>query len=89
MEARQAAVDVISVCTAAGEIRPLRMQMIDEERQMLRVNIEEIIKTEEIQHVGAEATIFTCRATVWDRKWLFELRYSIRSHSWSIVRRLH
>lgn len=89
MEAKQAAVDVISVCSANGEIRPLRMQMVDEERQLLRVNIEQIIKTEEIKHVGAEATIFTCRATVWDRKWMFELQYSIRSHSWSILRRLH
>ena len=89
MDCRETSVDVISVCTAAGEIRPLRMQLIDEEKQLLRVNIEEIVKTEEITHVGAEATVFTCRATVWDRKWLFELRYVFRSHSWSILRRFH
>ena len=74
MEQNIRPVDVISVCTAAGEIRPLRMQLVDEERQLLRINIEEVVKTEEITHVGAEAAVFTCRATVWDRKWLFELR---------------
>ena len=81
-------VDVISVCSANGEIRPLRLQLIDEERQMLRVNIEQILSTEEIQHVGAEAKIFLCRATVWDRKWTFALKYSIRSHSWCLLGRI-
>jgi len=89
MEAKPSPVDVISVCSANGEIRPLRLQMVDEEHQLLRVNIESVVKCEEIVFVGAEAKIFLCRATVWGQKWLFELKYSIRSHSWSLIRRLH
>ena len=81
-------VDVISVCTAEGEIRPLRLQLTDEENQLLRVNIEEILRTSEVTFVGAEAKLFLCRATVWDRKWLFELKYSIRSHCWSLGRKI-
>lgn len=77
-------VDVISVCSAEGEIRPLRLQIEDEQRQLLRVNIEQIISTEEISHVGAEAKVFLCRATVWEQKWVFRLKYSIRSHCWSM-----
>ena len=88
MGERNRPVDVISVCTASGEIRPLRLQMVDEERQLLRVNIEEIVSTEDVEHVGAEAKIFLCRATVWDRKWLFQLKYSIRTHSWSLMRKI-
>lgn len=88
MEEKNRPVDVIAVCSAGGDIRPLRLQLIDEERQMLRINIEEVVRKEEITHVGAEATVFLCRATVWDRKWLFELKYSIRSHSWSILRKI-
>ena len=80
-------VDVISICTADGEIRPLRMQLEDEQRQLLRVNIEQILDTEEITHVGAEAKIFVCRATVWERKWTFQLKYMIRSHSWRVLGR--
>lgn len=82
-------VDVISVCSAAGEIRPLRIQMVDEERQLLRINIEQIVSTEEIEYVGAEAKIFLCRATIWERKWLFELKYNIRAHSWCLMRKIH
>ncbi len=82
-------VDVICVCSASGEIRPLRVQIIDETRQIVRVNIEEIVSTETVEHVGAEAALFRCRATVWDRKWLFELKYAIRTHTWTLVRKIY
>jgi len=82
-------VDVISLCSASGEIRPLRVRMEDEDHQLLRLDIEEILSVKEVQYVGIEATIYLCRATVGDREWLFELRYAFRSHSWSILRRLH
>lgn len=82
-------VDVISMCSAAGEIRPLRLRMEDEAHQLLRVDIEEVVSSKKIQYVGVEAQVFLCRATVRDRKWLFELKYTIRSHSWLMVRRVH
>ena len=77
-------VDVISVCNADGSIRPLSLRFEDESRQVLRVNIDQILDTREISHVGAEAQLYVCRAILWDRPWTFELKYSIRSHSWSI-----
>lgn len=82
-------VDVISVCSSSGKIRPLRLQLVDEERQVLRINIEQIVREDEITHVGTEARVFLCRATVWGQKWLFELKYMIRTHTWCIQRRLH
>ncbi len=86
MESYVCPVDVISVCSAAGEITPLRLQLVDEERQLLRINIEEIIRVEDIEHVGVEAKIFRCRATVWGKRWTFDLKYYIRSHNWCIQR---
>ena len=77
-------VDVISVCSTEGEIRPLRLRFEDESRQTLRINVEEILSVREIHHVGAEAQVYTCRARLWDRPWVFELKYSIRNHSWTI-----
>lgn len=82
-------VDVISVCSAAGEIRPLRLQMKDEEQQLLRVNIDEILSVREIPYTGVEGPVFLCRATVWGREWVFELKYTIRSHSWCILRKVN
>ena len=72
MEQRMCPVDVISVCSAGGEITPLRLQLIDEEKQMLRINIEQIISMEDIDHVGVEAKLFRCKATVCDGKVVYK-----------------
>ncbi len=88
MEQKIYPVDVISMCSASGEIRPLRLRMEDESHQLLRVDIEEIISIRQVQYVGIEATIFLCRATVHARKWIFELRYTIRTHTWCLLRKV-
>ena len=82
-------VDVISMCSANGDILPLRLRMEDEEHQLLRIDIEEVISSKEIQYVGIEAHVFLCRATVREKQWLFELRYTIRTHSWCLLRRVY
>ena len=88
MEQKICPVDVISMCSASGEIRPLRLRMEDEAHQLLRVDIEEIVNVRQVQYVGIEATIFLCRATVREKKWLFELRYTIRTHTWCLLRKV-
>ena len=82
-------VDVISMCSASGDILPLRLRMEDEDHQLLRVDVEEVISCKKIQYVGIEAHVFLCKATVRDKKWLFELKYTIRSHSWSLQRKVY
>ncbi len=82
-------IDVISVCSACGEIRPLRFRMEDENHMLLRVDIDEIISVQAIEHVGIEAYVFLCRATVEDRRWLFQLKYTIRSHTWCLQRKVY
>ena len=86
---RNRAVDVISVCSADGEIRPLRLRMEDEEHQLLRIDIEEIVNMKPIQYAGIEAQIFLCKATVRGKAWMFELKYMIRSHNWCLMRRVY
>jgi hypothetical protein len=82
-------VDVICVYSANGDIRPLRFRMEDGDHQLLRVDIEEVISCREIRYVGIEAQIFLCSATVRGRKTLFELKYTIRSHSWCLLRKVY
>lgn len=82
-------VDVISMCSANGDILPLRLRVEDEEHQLLRIDIEEVISSKEIQYVGIEAHVFLCRATVREKQWLFELRYTIRSHCWHLQRKVY
>ena len=82
-------VDVISVCSADGEIRPLRFRMEDDRHQLLRIDITEIVSTRAVQYVGIEAQIFLCKAVVEGNRWLFELKYTIRTHSWCFYRRVY
>lgn len=78
-------VDVICICDARGDIRPLRIRMEQPDQSQLRVNIDEIVSARQIEYVGAEANIYLCRAMVHDREQLFELKYLIRSHSWKLL----
>ena len=89
MEQNNRPVDVISICSADGEIRPLRLRIETEEHQLLRVDIDEVVGMKPIQFVGIEAQVFLCRATVFGKQWLFELKYTIRTHNWCFVRRVH
>ena len=81
-------VDVISVCSARGDIRPLRLRLEGEEQELLRIDIDEIVSVRHIQYVGIEAQIFLCRATVHGKRLLFELKYTIRTHSWCLLRKV-
>ena len=81
-------VDVICVCSANGDIRPLRIRLEDEAHSLLRVDIDEVVSVKPVQYVGIEAHIFLCRATVRGKKWLFELKYTIRSHTWCLLRKV-
>ena len=82
-------VDVISVCSANGDIRPLRFRMENEAHQLLRIDIDEVISMKPIQYVGIEAQIFLCKAIVAGKEWLFELKYTIRTHNWCMHRRIY
>ena len=89
MEQKIYPIDVISLCSACGGIRPLRFRMEGEDHQLLRVDIEEVISRKEIQYVGIEAHIYLCRATVRQKEWIFELRYTIRTHNWCLLRKVN
>lgn len=89
MDRKNCPVDVISMCSAGGDIRPLRLRVEDEQHQLLRVDIDEIVSVKEIQYVGIEAVVFLCRATVREKQWLFELKYTIRTHTWCWLRKVY
>lgn len=81
-------IDVICVCSAAGEIRPLRLRMEDDAHNLLRIDIDEVISVKKIMLVGIEAQVYLCRSTVAQQRWLFELKYTIRTHTWCFFRRV-
>ena len=89
MEQTICPVDVISVCSADGEIRPLRLRLENREQQKIRIDIEEVLSVQEIRYTGVEAHIFLCRGRADEREMLFELKYTFRSHIWHLLQKLH
>jgi hypothetical protein len=87
LEATMCPVDVISMCSAAGEIRPLRMRW-EQTHQLIRVDIDEVISVKDVQFVGIEAKICLSRAIMDGKQTLFELKYTIRTHSWCLMRKV-
>ncbi len=81
-------VDVISVISADGRIRPLRLRLEDENRALIRIDIDEILGTKEVPYVGVEAQIFLCRGHMEERIRTFQLKYSFRSHCWQLTHML-
>ena len=82
-------IEMISVCGVDGNLTPLRFRLEDEEHQLLRIDIDEVVSMKPIQFVGIEAQIFLCRATVKGKEWMFELKYTIRTHCWCLFRRVY
>lgn len=89
MERSICPVDVISLCSADGKLQPLRLRLQAADQSLIRVDIDEIVGTSEVEYVGAEATIFLCRATIEQRRCFFELKYAMRSHTWYLLRRIY
>lgn len=89
MEQRSCPVDVISMCSASGRIRPLRLRIEGDSRSLIRIDIDEVISVKEIPYVGAEAHIFLCRGVAEGAPCLVELKYSIRSHTWCLLGKIY
>ncbi len=82
-------IDCISVTASDGKITPLRFRLEREDRERLRVNIDQVLDTRHIPYVGVEAQVFLCRGNVDGHNQVFELKYNIRSHCWFLVQRTY
>ena len=83
MEQRK--LDVICVCNADGEIRPLRLRLEDDAEGWIRVDIDQILRVDRDRRFGSESITFLCGGQVRDRRRLFQIKYAVRSHIWSLL----
>lgn len=81
-------VDVISLCNAKGEIKPLRLR-VEENDESIRIDIQSVVSVKEIPYTGAEAKIFMCRASIFGRDCMIELKYTIRTHCWTLLGKVY
>ena len=89
MEAVNIPSQVISVCSADGDLQPLRFRFEDESHTMHTVNVLEVVDVRAVTYVGIEAFRFLCKAEEDGMRHLFELNYAVRSHRWNLLRRIY
>jgi len=79
-------IEMICVCAVDGKLTPLRFRMENEEHCLQTVAITQVLLSKPIQYAGIDAIQYLCKAA-WDGKeHVFELRYTLKSHRWSIFR---
>ena len=79
-------IEVISVFAADGTITPLRFRMEDEAHCLQTVIISQVVFATPIQYAGIDAIQYLCKAHTDDRERLFELRFTVRTHRWTLFR---
>ena len=80
----------LSVTGCTGELgKTLTVHYYDWDSQLIRVDIEEIVSTRNVEFVGVESQIFTCRGKIGGKMRMFDLKYMFRSHCWYLCRQLY
>ena len=73
-------VEMISVCGADGRNTPIRFRMEGEDQEL------QVMYCNPIQYAGIDALQYLCKGKVREQEKLFELRYTLKTHCWSIFR---
>lgn len=79
-------IEMICVCATDGKLTPLRFRMEDEEHSLQTVSIAQVLVAKPIQYAGIDAIQYLCRAILSGRERVFELRYTIKTHRWTLFR---
>ncbi len=79
-------IEMISVCGADGKLTPIRFRMENENDLRQVVPILQVLYSNPIQYAGIDAIQYLCKGRVAGREKLFELRYTLKTHCWSIFR---
>jgi len=79
-------VEMISVCSADGKLTPIRFRMEGEDHELQVVPILRVMSCNTVHYAGIDAIQYLCKGKVQDHEKLFELRYTLKTHCWSILR---
>ena len=82
-------VQMIACCDASGAMRPLRFRFEDGTHALRTVQVREVVDCREHSYVGIEAFFFLCRAVLDGQEKLYELKYTVHTHRWALLREIY
>lgn len=81
-------IQLVSVFSTQGDICPRWFRYENDRHEILKVDINEILMKKEIQFVGIRMIQYICKAIMDGDERLFELRYDILAHKWTLYQLL-
>ncbi len=75
-------VQMISCTDTNGKITPMRFRFRDRNGELITINIEKVISTDQ-QHSSLGAN-FVCTASLYGTQKTFQLRYNYHAHEWRV-----
>lgn len=82
-------IEMISVFAADGGITPLRFRIENELHGKETIIISKVVSEKPIQYAGIDAIHYLCKAVTGNQNRLYELRYTISTHRWTLFRVLY
>lgn len=79
-------IEMICVCAVDGHLTPIRFRMEDEEHCLQTVCVDQVLAVKPIQYAGIDAIQYLCKAHFCGQEKLFELRYTVKTHRWTLFR---
>lgn len=76
-------VQMISCTDTNGKITPMRFRFRDRNGELITVNIDEVISTDQKQ--GSLGANFICKASLYGTQKIFRLRYNYYAHEWRMA----
>lgn len=81
-------IQTLCIVSTLGEIRPVWFRYEDEEHNIIKVDIREILSQKESRVAGRKELIYTCSAQADEQLTIVELKYTIESHKWILSRKV-
>lgn len=85
-EQKNCPIEMLSVCGTDGRLLPVRFRLEETDQTVQTVRVSEIISAREIASIGIEAILYVCKAKIGEQERLIELKYTVRSHRWTLFR---
>lgn len=89
MQALNMPIEMISLSSVDGQLRPLRFRYEDSSHKLHTVRISEVLVVKELNYVGIQSYLYLCKALLVDREIVFELRYTVKEHRWVFFRMMN
>lgn len=79
-------IQLFCVVSTIGDLTPVRFKYETEEHQIMTVHISEILSHKETRLAGTKEITYTCTANIDNSTQIFNLKYNVNLHRWTLVR---